>query len=210
MDGLFMALGQLFPMELASADLQGQAIDRVSLSDRIVESALDRYNAREEALGEELMGALERFLLLQTIDERWREHLFDMEYLREGHPPAWLRPARPPGGVQERGVQPVRRPDEQRVEEYARMIFNVQVNMEGENGDAGGSRGAIPPFSAAGSSTRAGEVSYSGGHSVAGAGALAAAAAASRPRQRLRPGGVRRERPGGRSATGGRAARPRR
>ena len=30
------------------------------------------------------MGALERFLLLQIIDERWREHLFDMDYLREG------------------------------------------------------------------------------------------------------------------------------
>ena len=46
--------------------------------------AIERYDAREQALGEELMGALERFLLLQIIDERWREHLFDMDYLREG------------------------------------------------------------------------------------------------------------------------------
>ena len=46
---------------------------------------MDRYDARErESLGEELMGALERFLLLQIIDERWREHLYDMDYLREG------------------------------------------------------------------------------------------------------------------------------
>jgi len=59
--------------------------------------------------------------------------------------------------------------------EYARMIFNVQVNIEGENG--GGAAAPIAPFAAAGSSTRAGKVSYSGGHSAAGAGALAAAAA---------------------------------
>jgi preprotein translocase subunit SecA len=55
------------------------------------------------------------------------------------------------------------------------MIFNVQVNIEGENG--GGRSPELPSFAAAGSSTRAGRVSYSGG-SAAGAGALAAAAAA--------------------------------
>jgi preprotein translocase subunit SecA len=58
--------------------------------------------------------------------------------------------------------------------DYARMIFNVQVNVEGENG--GGA--PVPAFAAAGSSTRAGRVSYSGGQSAVGAGALAAAAAA--------------------------------
>ena len=42
------------------------------------------YDRREEELGEELMRALERFLLLQIIDQRWREHLYDMDYLREG------------------------------------------------------------------------------------------------------------------------------
>jgi preprotein translocase subunit SecA len=49
----------------------------------------------------------------------------------------------------------------------------VQVNVEGQNGGGG----ELPAFAAAGSSTRAGRVSYSGGHSAAGAGALAAAAA---------------------------------
>src|SRR5271165_2644034 len=57
--------------------------------------------------------------------------------------------------------------------DYARMIFNVQVNVEGPNGGP-----AAPAFAASGSSTRAGRVSYSGGHSAVGAGALAAAAAA--------------------------------
>ena len=42
------------------------------------------YDEREEKLGEELMRHLERSILLQVIDNRWREHLYDMDYLREG------------------------------------------------------------------------------------------------------------------------------
>jgi len=34
------------------------------------------------------MRELERAILLQIIDNRWREHLYEMDYLREGHPPA--------------------------------------------------------------------------------------------------------------------------
>ena len=39
---------------------------------------------REEELGDELMRFLERQILLQIIDNRWREHLYEMDYLREG------------------------------------------------------------------------------------------------------------------------------
>src|SRR5262249_8380507 len=84
LDGMFTALGQFFPLDLGPEDLYPESADRGALSEQIVEAALERYEAREQALGEELMGALERFLLLQIIDERWREHLFDMDYLREG------------------------------------------------------------------------------------------------------------------------------
>ena len=45
---------------------------------------MNAYDEREEKLGEELMRHLERSILLQVIDNRWREHLFDMDYLREG------------------------------------------------------------------------------------------------------------------------------
>ena len=45
---------------------------------------MSAYDEREEQLGEELMRYLERSILLQVIDNRWREHLFDMDYLREG------------------------------------------------------------------------------------------------------------------------------
>jgi preprotein translocase subunit SecA len=174
LDGLFTALGQLFPLDLGSEDLDRDTVDRDSLIERIVEMALARYNEREQALGEELMGALERFLLLQIIDERWREHLFDMDYLREGIHLRGFAQIDPLVAYKNEAFALFGDLLNSVWADYARMIFNVQVNVDGENG--GGA--PLPAFAAAGSSTRAGRVSYSGGHSAVGAGALAAAAAA--------------------------------
>jgi preprotein translocase subunit SecA len=173
LDGLFTALGQFFPIDLGEEDFNREAVDRAALGDRITELALDRYNAREQALGEELMGALERFLLLQIIDERWREHLFDMDYLREGIHLRGFAQIDPLVAYKNEAFTLFGDLMNSVWADFARMIFNVQVNVEGENG--GGA--PVPAFAAAGSSTRAGRVSYSGGRSAVGAGALAAAAA---------------------------------
>ncbi len=175
LDGLFTALGQFFPVDLGGEMLDRETLDRNTLSDRIVDEAVERYNAREEALGEELMGALERFLLLQIIDERWREHLFDMDYLREGIHLRGFAQIDPLVAYKNEAFTLFGDLMNSVWADYARMIFNVEVNVEGENG---GPAAPVPSFAAAGNSTRAGRVSYSGGHSAAGAGALAAAAAA--------------------------------
>ena len=135
---------------------------------------MERYDAREQALGEELMGALERFLLLQIIDERWREHLFDMDYLREGIHLRGFAQIDPLVAYKNEAFTLFGDLMNSVWSDYARMIFNVQVNVEGQNGGGGGQ---VPTFAAGGNSTSAGRVSYSGGHSAAGAGALAAAAA---------------------------------
>ncbi|MCW3070004.1 MAG: secA, partial [Solirubrobacterales bacterium] len=173
LDGLFTALGQFFPVDLGD-EFDRETIDHNALSERIIELAGERYDAREEALGEELMGALERFLLLQIIDERWREHLFDMDYLREGIHLRGFAQIDPLVAYKNEAFTLFGDLMNSVWSDYARMIFNVQVNVEGENG--GGA--PAPSFAAAGSSTRAGRVSYSGGQSAAGAGALAQAAAA--------------------------------
>ncbi len=199
-DGLFTALGQFFPLDLTSEDLDAESTDRVWLTERIVEEAMARYDARQEALGEELMGALERFLLLQIIDERWREHLFDMDYLREGIHLRGFAQIDPLVAYKNEAFTLFGDLMNSVWTDFARMIFNVQVNVEGQNG--GGPEG--PSFQASGSATRGGRVSYSGGHSATGAGALARrrprrVSAAAQPVRRTR-----------RSDAGGRAAGPRR
>jgi preprotein translocase subunit SecA len=174
LDGLFTALGQFFPVDLGDDDLLPETIDRDSLADRITGLAQELYDAREQALGEELMGSLERFLLLQIIDERWREHLFDMDYLREGIHLRGFAQIDPLVAYKNEAFALFGDLMNSVWADYARLIFNVQVNVEGENG--GGA--PMPAFAAAGSSTRSGRVSYSGGQSAVGSSALAAAAAA--------------------------------
>ncbi len=175
-EGMFRALSQFFPLDIGPQEMTPEAIDRAHLGERLVEQAMERYDAREQELGEELMGQLERYLLLQIIDERWREHLFDVDYLREG---IHLR-----GFVQ---IDPLVAYKNEAFTlfgdlinsiwtDYARLIFNVQVQVQGENGGGGGPA-PVPAFAAAGSSTRPARVSYSGGSAAMGAGAIAAAAA---------------------------------
>jgi preprotein translocase subunit SecA len=175
-DGLFTALAQFFPLDLDDHDLDPETVDRLTLTERITAMAAERYDAREQTLGEELMGALERFLLLQIIDERWREHLFDMDYLREGIHLRGFAQIDPLVAYKNEAFTLFGDLMNSVWTDYARMIFNVEVNVEGENGGAAAPQ--MTPFAPAGSSTRAGRVSYSGGESAAGAGALAAAAAA--------------------------------
>ncbi len=182
LDGLFTALGQFFPVELGDDELDPETVDTGYLNERVSQMALEHYGTREQELGQELIGALERFLILQIIDERWREHLYDMDYLREG---IHLR-----GFAQ---IDPLVAYKNEAFElfgdlmnsvwvDFTRMIFNVQVSVDAQNGGEGGAGGApVPAFAASGSSTRAGRVSYSGGSSAMGAGALAAAAAAAGP-----------------------------
>ena len=172
-NGLLTAVGQFIPLEVGE-ELDPESADRDGLIESITEQALALYDAREQALGEELMGALERFLLLQIIDERWREHLFDMDYLREGIHLRGFAQIDPLVAYKNEAFTLFGDLMNSVWSDYARMIFNVQVNVEGENGGAAGGPDAFAPR---GNATRAGRVSYSGGHSVAGAGAIAAAAA---------------------------------
>ncbi len=175
-DGLFTALRQLFPLEIDARELDPETADRTHLIERVTQAALERYDEREAEHGEELMRALERFLILQIIDERWREHLYDMDYLREGIHLRGFAQIDPLVAYKNEAFDLFGDLMNSVWADFARMIFNVQVTVEGQNGASG--MPPAPAFAAAGSSTSAGRVSYSGGSSAMGAGALAAAAAA--------------------------------
>ncbi|NHW87767.1 hypothetical protein HA066_25490, partial [Escherichia coli] len=60
------------------------SIDADFLLARLKEDANAAYDRREEQLGEEGTRQLERMVLLQVIDRKWREHLYEMDYLQEG------------------------------------------------------------------------------------------------------------------------------
>jgi preprotein translocase subunit SecA len=86
LEALTNAMAGLYQTEITADELREELeeISRESLIEEFQEDALDEYKAKEEEFGSELMRELERFIVLQVVDMRWREHLENMEALREG------------------------------------------------------------------------------------------------------------------------------
>ena len=81
--GLLTALGELFPVTSTEADLAG-ITEQHELGERFVAEAMAAYEEKETAVGAEVMRELERVVLLNITDTKWREHLYEMDYLQEG------------------------------------------------------------------------------------------------------------------------------
>jgi preprotein translocase subunit SecA len=86
LEALTNAMAGLYQTEITAAELREdlKEISRESLVEEFQTDARDEYEAKEEEFGSELMRELERFIVLQVVDVRWREHLENMEALREG------------------------------------------------------------------------------------------------------------------------------
>ena len=82
---LLVELHQYYPTRFSVEDL-GQASSQAQVIDSVVEEALDYYERHAEELpgGVETARMIERDIMLQIIDQRWQEHLAEMDYLREG------------------------------------------------------------------------------------------------------------------------------
>ena len=88
-DELWDALKQVYPISITVEDLAEDAGDRTKITrDQIVKEVLADahliYDEREKSVGEESMREIERRVMLSVIGERWPEHLYEMEYLKEG------------------------------------------------------------------------------------------------------------------------------
>ncbi|HEY2353291.1 MAG TPA: preprotein translocase subunit SecA [Gaiellaceae bacterium] len=86
LEALTQAMAQLYQTEITAAELREDlgTITREDLIEEFQSDAADEYEAKEEEFGSDLMRELERFIVLQVVDVRWREHLENMEALREG------------------------------------------------------------------------------------------------------------------------------
>jgi preprotein translocase subunit SecA len=84
LDGLFKEMESLYEMEIRRDEIDAGGTSREELIDEFQSDALDAYEQKVEEYGPELMREVERYLILQVVDLRWREHLEAMEYLRDG------------------------------------------------------------------------------------------------------------------------------
>jgi len=86
---LWTALRTLFPVSLTIEELEDEVGGRSALTPdflvaELVADAQAAYEAREEQLGHDALRELERRVVLSVLDRKWREHLYEMDYLKEG------------------------------------------------------------------------------------------------------------------------------
>ena len=100
------------------------------LKTQLVEDALAAYEQREEELGAEAMRELERQVLLAVIDRKWREHLYEMDYLQEGVGLRAYAQRDPLVEYQREGFDLFQQMFEGIKEESVGFLFNLEVKVE--------------------------------------------------------------------------------
>jgi preprotein translocase subunit SecA len=89
LDGLIAALSAVYPVQITKSQLEG-ATEAAEVEQIVLDDALAAYRAKEEELGDDtdtgqpVLRQMERIVLLSIIDNAWREHLYEMDYLQEG------------------------------------------------------------------------------------------------------------------------------
>ena len=137
LDRLWTALGTLYPITLTvegvESEFGGRAgLNRELLQDVISADALAAYNSREEELGAEITRELERRVVMSVLDRKWREHLYEMDYLREGIGLRAYSQRDPLVEYQREGFELFNAMMEAIQEESVGFLFNLEVQVEPE------------------------------------------------------------------------------
>jgi preprotein translocase subunit SecA len=173
LDGLVSAMEALYGTGVAPEELRG--LDSDAIVEEFLDDAQDAYAEREkeiEALNEGLMRDLERYIVLQTVDIRWREHLENMDYMREGIHLRGMAQKDPLVEYRNEGHIMFTELNHSIREEVIALLFHAQVEASPEEGGANGGPSLPQPGGNGGGSN--GNLTYEH-ESLAGADAIAAA-----------------------------------
>jgi preprotein translocase subunit SecA len=136
LDQLWTNLRRLYPVSLTIEDViedaggERNAIDHEYLAQKLKDDAHAAYEAREEELGPEAIRELERQVLLAVIDRKWREHLYEMDYLQEGINLRAYAQRDPVVEYQREGFDMFNQMMEGIKEEAVGFLFNLEVQVE--------------------------------------------------------------------------------
>ena len=133
-EGLFKALNTIYPVLVTEADardaagkLKGEkAVDAVR--DVLVADAKEQYGRIETKLGEEGLRQLERRVVLAVLDRKWREHLYEMDYLKDGIGLRGMGQRDPLVEYQRDGYQMYNSMIEAIKEESIQLLFHVDID----------------------------------------------------------------------------------
>ena len=133
-EGLFKALNTIYPVLVTESDardaagkLKGEkAVDAVR--DVLVADAKEQYGTIETKLGEEGLRQLERRVVLAVLDRKWREHLYEMDYLKDGIGLRGMGQRDPLVEYQREGYQMYNSMIEAIKEESIQLLFHVDID----------------------------------------------------------------------------------
>ncbi|MUN36628.1 preprotein translocase subunit SecA [Actinomadura litoris] len=137
LDKLWKAFKQLYPISItvdelvedaADGDISG--LDAETLAAKIRDDAQDAYEKREEELGSNVMRELERRVVLSVLDRKWREHLYEMDYLQEGIGLRAMAQRDPLVEYQREGYDMFNAMLDGIKEESVGYLFNLEVEIE--------------------------------------------------------------------------------
>ncbi len=131
LEQLITELTQYYPTNFTPEDLE-QGASREHVIDSLLAEALEYYEGREQSLpgGEEMAREIERQVMLQIIDQRWRDHLAEMDYLREGIHLRGLAQTDPLVAWQREGYSMFKQLVESIDDDYLRYVMHVEVLTE--------------------------------------------------------------------------------
>jgi preprotein translocase subunit SecA len=146
LETLWKALKSLFPISFSADELLKEiggasALDSEFLLDRVLSDSEAAYQKRESDLTPTVMRELERKILLSVLDRKWREHLYEMDYLQEGIGLRAMAQRDPLVEYQREGYDLFTAMMDAIKEELVGYLFNVEVQVEG---DQVGAKGLTP------------------------------------------------------------------
>ncbi|WP_130796550.1 preprotein translocase subunit SecA [Streptomyces otsuchiensis] len=135
LERLWGAFRQLYPVVVTVDELDDTVGDREGLTaefiaDSIKQDVHAQYDAREKELGSEVMRELERRVVLSVLDRKWREHLYEMDYLQEGIGLRAMAQRDPVVEFQREGFDMFTAMMEAIKEESVGYLFNLEVQVE--------------------------------------------------------------------------------
>ncbi len=142
LDELWVQLGQIWPVGVDLKVLAKEAgdvanIEREHLIEVLKQDAHEAYDRREAEVGSEVMRELERRVVLSVLDRKWREHLYEMDYLREGIYLRAYSQRDPLVEYQREGFDMFAAVMDGIKEESVGFLFNLEVQVEDDEEDAG-------------------------------------------------------------------------
>ena len=143
LETLWTHLKVIYPISFVPADLDAELGGRVGLDaellkNRVLEDLAKAYTDRESALSSEVTRELERKVLLSVLDRKWREHLYEMDYLQEGIGLRAMAQRDPLVEYQREGYELFAAMMDAIKEEIAGFLFNVEVTVESSEVQAKG------------------------------------------------------------------------